>query len=112
MSSFCFADELKTVIVMFRHGDRTPSRKSFKLLGEKEKYSDLINIGYSALTNKGKNRMYNVGRYMRNRYEHFLTSNPQEIHIKSAMLDRCLVSAELVAAGMYPPSGQFVWNKD
>ncbi|RWS20449.1 testicular acid phosphatase-like isoform X2, partial [Leptotrombidium deliense] len=99
---------LKSVIALFRHGDRTPSEREYKILIGHENYTDLINVGYAALTNEGKNRMYNVGRFMRNRYRHFLTNNPQEIYIKSARLDRCLVSAELVAAGMYPPFDQFM----
>ncbi|RWS21710.1 prostatic acid phosphatase-like protein [Leptotrombidium deliense] len=61
---------------------------------------------------EGKNRMYSVGSFMRKRYVHFMTNNTQELLIKSLNLDRCLVSAELVAAGMYPPSGKFVWNKN
>ncbi|CAG2164341.1 unnamed protein product [Oppiella nova] len=93
---------------IFRHGDRSP------VLGfPTDPYSDESTYwpdGYHQLTLKGKQRMYSLGRYIRRRYDNFLGDSPREVYIRSSGKDRCLESAALVMAGLYPPKGRWAWD--
>nr|CAD7463397.1 unnamed protein product [Timema tahoe] len=68
----------------------------------------------SALFPKGKMSMFELGKLFRQRYQGFLSRlySPKEMHMESSANDRCLMSAELVLAGLYPPIGSQVWNHD
>jgi hypothetical protein len=66
--------------------------------------SDWLN-GFEQLTNSGKIRMYNLGVYLRERYNGFLTDNIREIYARSRDLDRCIESTQLVLNGAYKPKG-------
>nr|CAI5833171.1 unnamed protein product [Callosobruchus analis] len=50
-------------------------------------------------------------KYLRERYKTFLSDQykHQEIHVMSSDIDRTIMSAELVLAGMYPPTKEDVW---
>nr|CAD7202037.1 unnamed protein product [Timema douglasi] len=63
---------------------------------------------------KGKMSMFELGNLFRQRYQGFLSRlySPKEMHMESSANDRCLMSAELVLAGLYPPIGSQVWNHD
>nr|CAI5833170.1 unnamed protein product [Callosobruchus analis] len=78
-------DELVAVATVFRHGDRSPL-VSFP----NDKYSR---------------------RYLRQRYKTFLSDQYkyQEIHVMSSDVDRTIMSAQLVLAGLYPPTKEDVW---
>jgi hypothetical protein len=51
--------------------------------------------------------MFKLGKYIRKRYENFLGTSPREVHIRSSAADRCLESAALVLAAIYPPEGRY-----
>nr|CAD7416747.1 unnamed protein product [Timema poppensis] len=65
-------------------------------------------------SHKGKMSMFELGKLFRQRYQGFLSRlySPKEMHMESSANDRCLMSAELVLAGLYPPIGSQVWNHD
>lgn len=64
----------------------------------------------------GKQQQYELGKFLRRRYEQLLgngTYNPSEkVYAVSSELDRTINSATLVLAGLFPPKNEQVWNKD
>lgn len=102
-------DTLKLVILIHRHGDRTPIKPY-----PRDPYNNASYWpdGWGELTIKGKQRMYNLGVYLAKRYRGFLGSSPLETYIRSSGSDRCLQSVSLVMAGLYPPESRWKWNKD
>ena len=96
---------LVRLAIVFRHGDRTPDDPY-----PNDPYADARNWpdGVGQLTTKGKKRMLDVGRFIRTRYQDFLSPDPLEVHARSSSVARCLSSAALVLAGAYPPSGRYV----
>ncbi|KAJ8916536.1 hypothetical protein NQ315_000178 [Exocentrus adspersus] len=103
-------DDLKAVVAVFRHGDRAPL-KPYTLDPYDETYWPL---GLGQLTNLGKKQAYSLGQWLRARYADYLPStyNRADIKVQSSNVDRCLMTAESVLAGLYPPEGAQVWNKD
>ena len=57
-------------------------------------------------------QMYRLGQFLRSRYNGYLNDlySTSEMIMKSSAHDRCLMSAEVVLAGLYPPVGYQVWN--
>ncbi|XP_075679224.1 prostatic acid phosphatase-like [Dermatophagoides pteronyssinus] len=99
---------LKLVILIHRHGDRTPIETY-----PRDPYRDGSKYwpdGWGQLTSNGKNRMYNLGLYLSKRYSNFLGQTPHEVSIRSSASDRCLESVELILAALYPPVGRWKWN--
>lgn len=60
----------------------------------------------------GKRTEYRFGQYLRRRYDKLIGPkySPNKVYIQSVDSDRCLQSAELAAAGIYPPNGDDIWN--
>ncbi|KAJ8975478.1 hypothetical protein NQ317_019806 [Molorchus minor] len=94
---------------MFRHGDRAPSISFPNDYYFDEKFWPM---GYGQLTNKGKARLYDLGKWLKERYKNFLHQNysPKDVYIRSTNADRCLMSAASVLAGLYPPKSSQIWN--
>ncbi|KAL3265838.1 hypothetical protein HHI36_010034 [Cryptolaemus montrouzieri] len=113
MSTVCEksnSDELLALTVVHRHGDRTPI-----VFYPNDPYKDSsIWNGTAAgdLTNVGKQQMYELGKWMRARYDNFLskTYHKKEIYVLSSDEDRCIRSASALLAGLYPPVDTDVWN--
>ncbi|KAL1501596.1 hypothetical protein ABEB36_006893 [Hypothenemus hampei] len=103
-------DELKAVVVLFRHGDRSPlsSWPNDIYYGNSTLWPD----GYGQLNNLGKERHYRLGQWFRERYDGFLPKryNHNDIYIQSTDVDRTLMSAASNLAGLYPPLDDQVWN--
>ncbi len=57
---------------------------------------------------------YNLGKYLRQRYNGFLseTYDENDIYVRSSDVDRTLMSAMSNLAGLYPPQDGQVWNPD
>lgn len=58
--------------------------------------------------------MYQLGKFLRTRYDKFLgpiyTDDIMEVH--STGFGRTRKSALLVLSGLWPPTGEQIWNKD
>ncbi|CAG7824764.1 unnamed protein product [Allacma fusca] len=81
---------LKSVQIVFRHGERTP-RISYESSGE------------SKLTNKGKKEILELGQYVQKRYRNFLKSDVdrRSVNFISSDMDRTLESASVFAYGLF-----------
>lgn len=102
---------LETVVVLYRHGDRTPVDPY-----PTDPYKDRSNwpVGFGQLTPRGKMMQFNLGKYLRKRYENFLSDQYDEndIYVRSSDVDRTLMSAMSNLAGLYPPKDNQIWNAD
>ncbi|KAK5649215.1 hypothetical protein RI129_000244 [Pyrocoelia pectoralis] len=117
IESYKTHDSLKLLHVLFRHGDRTPVKFRYPTDPyKKEKYDP---YGFSQLTNTGKQRAYNLGKWLRRRYDFFLnrTYSTKELSAYTTNTSRSKASLSLVLAGLYPPKGtalewdmQLNWN--
>ncbi|KAG9509422.1 Cytohesin-1 [Fragariocoptes setiger] len=68
--------------------------------------------GFGNMTNAGRLRMFNLGKFLRSRYSTFLSDNFREVYSRSSDVDRCIESSQAVMAGMYPPTERLSWNPD
>lgn len=62
---------------------------------------------------EGKKRVYNVGKWLRERYAEFLSEyySERDIIVWSTDSDRTLMSASLCLAGLYPPKDHQIWDE-
>lgn len=66
--------------------------------------------GYGQLTITGKQKIYKLGQSIASKYSKFLPSNPHEVYIQSFDDTPCFESAEVLAAGIFPPVDRWIWN--
>lgn len=95
---------------IFRHGERN-IEKSYP----NDPYSDESTYwpeGFGALTNSGKQQSYELGKYLRTKYHKIIgqSYSPKKVFIQSTDFDRTLMSAQTVAAALFPPTGQEIWH--
>lgn len=106
--------DLVQAFVIFRHGDRTPDQEELELYSNPdEKYKDVFfPHGKKALTNKGKQRGYLVGQYLRKRYDGLVSRLylPEEITIRTTEYARTKMTALTALAALYPPLPAQQWN--
>ncbi|XP_062980799.1 prostatic acid phosphatase-like [Elgaria multicarinata webbii] len=102
--------ELKFVILIYRHGDRTPIENYPNSLYNESTWPQ----GFGQLTKIGMRQQYELGQYIKKRYSNFLSAayEREEILIKSSETDRTIMSAQANLAGMYPPAGDQIWNPE
>lgn len=57
---------------------------------------------------------YALGQWLRRRYTYLLSStfNVNDIYVQSSDVDRTLMSAQSTLAGLYPPLGNRIWNRN
>ncbi|XP_039288747.1 prostatic acid phosphatase isoform X1 [Nilaparvata lugens] len=105
------SDSLKLVIVVHRHGERTPTR-----FYKNDPYSNVEKYwpeGLGQLTTGGKSQMYKVGQLLRKRYfKHIPKFSVDTVRVFSSDADRCLMSAGTLLAGMFPPTTDQQWTTD
>ncbi|XP_031632797.1 prostatic acid phosphatase-like [Contarinia nasturtii] len=70
--------------------------------------------GFGELTKVGKKQLFDLGKYLRQRYQKLIGPHysSKKVYIYSTNMDRALMSAESLAAGMFPPSGDAIWNDE
>ncbi|XP_049875552.1 venom acid phosphatase Acph-1-like [Pectinophora gossypiella] len=104
--------ELKRVFVIFRHGDRTPDEEELAFTPTIDYTNIFFPYGPKALTNKGKERAYYVGLYLRTRYNGLLSSLylPEEITVRTTDYARTKMTALAALAGLYPPQQVQKWH--
>ncbi|KAJ6641619.1 Testicular acid phosphatase like, partial [Pseudolycoriella hygida] len=104
-------DRLIFAHVIFRHGERNIN-KSFPK--DPYKNESFWPGGFGALTNAGKKEVYELGKYLRRRYANLIGQHysSDEFYIQSTDYDRTLMSAQVLAAGIFPPTGEQIWNEN
>src|SRR5581483_3545657 len=68
--------------------------------------------GFGELISKGKERMCEFGKKLRERYAGYLSETPKEVYARSSSDRRCIESAQCLLAGLYPPIGRWIWSKE
>ncbi|VVC90340.1 unnamed protein product [Leptidea sinapis] len=106
---------LLAAFVVFRHGDRTPDQDELDKFPSKEHYNDEIYFPYGkkALTNKGKQRAYLVGQYLRHRYNNTILSPmylPDETYIQTTNYARTQMTVLTALAALFEPTPAQKWN--
>lgn len=74
--------------------------------------SDFAPYGWGQLTNTGKLNLYNLGIFLRKKYDGYLGDlyTPDICHIQTTDVTRTKMSAQLLSAGMWPPSDATKWG--
>ncbi|XP_044761304.1 testicular acid phosphatase homolog [Coccinella septempunctata] len=109
---FTNCDKLLAVTSLVRHGERLGSYEGFD---PNDPNIDIrMENPSDQLLNLGVEELYNVGLWLRHHYSDFLRLkyDPKEIYVQSIDFDRCLMSAGALLAGLYPPVGDEVWNRN
>ncbi|XP_065159474.1 prostatic acid phosphatase-like [Atheta coriaria] len=103
-------ETLQLVHVLFRHGERSPSSSYTNDPYKNHKWPG----GWDQLSITGKKQEYALGLELRRRYQNFLQNeyDPRVFLMESSYADRCLMSAQLLLAGLFPPSGGEIWNEN
>ncbi|XP_063922293.1 prostatic acid phosphatase-like isoform X2 [Zophobas morio] len=102
-------DDLLAVVVIYRHGDRTPIQP---YPTDPYRNASYWPVGFGQLTNLGKMQHYLLGKWLRDRYASFLSPHYSEkdFYLRSTDADRTLMSAEANLAGLYPPHADQIWD--
>lgn len=99
--------ELIQANLLWRHGDRS-SRSTYP----NDPYKNVWKDGSMQLTERGMAQEYDLGIFLRSKYGHLLSGKYREgeIYLQSTNIDRTLMSAQCVAAGLYSPNNVTKWN--
>uniref|UniRef100_A0A1E1WMB7 acid phosphatase n=1 Tax=Pectinophora gossypiella TaxID=13191 RepID=A0A1E1WMB7_PECGO len=110
--------QLVLAFVVHRHGDRAPDADELSLSDEQEKIRNLTRLeGLEGLTNLGKRRAYQIGKYIKQRYGPQglgLISNlylQDDIAIRSTDKERTKMTALVAMAAVYPPEVEQQWDE-
>ncbi|GLV41159.1 uncharacterized protein CBL_04683 [Carabus blaptoides fortunei] len=104
-------NSLLMVHALFRHGERTSD--SFYPTDPYINHT-FYPMGKGGLTNRGKQQEYDLGAFLRKRYDNFLGDvyTNDIMDVRSTGFLRTRMSAQLVLAGLWPPSEKQKWNGD
>lgn len=96
------------VILLFRHGDRSPAN-----VYPTYPYVSAWPQGLGQLTTLGMQEQYELGTFVKQRYiPGYLSAayRRNETYIRSTDIDRTIMSALAQLSAIFPPSGDQVWN--
>ena len=95
---------LRLLQIVHRHGDRTP--RKFLPNDPYKDESVYWPMGLEKLTLKGKDRMFKVGKYIRENYNDYLGNEKSSghIYVRSSSVSRCIESTSALLEGVYKPS--------
>ncbi|TGZ74986.1 hypothetical protein CRM22_000626 [Opisthorchis felineus] len=98
--SLLSVSQLQHLHILFRHGDRTPIHD---MLHTSVPFEKTWPLGPGQLTEQGIVQEFQLGQWIRQRYDGYIPSiyNGSELHMRSTDIDRTLMSAQAVAAGIY-----------
>ncbi|KAJ0181342.1 hypothetical protein K1T71_003427 [Dendrolimus kikuchii] len=101
---------LRLVIVLFRHGARTPIFMYNSDPFKNYQWPD----GRGSLTNVGKLQLFELGKKYRSYYANFLPEEyyEKDVFVRSSDKSRCLMSAYTFLAGLYPPTEKQLWHPE
>uniref|UniRef100_A0A0A9XGP6 acid phosphatase n=2 Tax=Lygus hesperus TaxID=30085 RepID=A0A0A9XGP6_LYGHE len=103
-------NSLKQLHVIFRHGERTPASTYPNDPYINEKF---LPYGWGHLTNVGKINPYKQGQWLRENYGDFIGEySSQTVEVHSTEVYRAQMTAGAFCAGLFPPIGDQIWNKD
>lgn len=93
---------LRQVLLVHRHGDRTPIKLHYKDPLANEPFWKFH--GYGQLTNRGKERIHMLGNLIRQRYKKFIKKSVSKSMIvsRSSGSPRCVESAQLFLSAFLP----------
>ncbi|XP_018561726.1 prostatic acid phosphatase-like isoform X2 [Anoplophora glabripennis] len=101
--------QLELLHVVMRHGIRTPASTY-----PNDPYVNhtFYPVGWGQLTNEGKVQLYDIGKFLRERYGDFLGNHysPDLYYTQSTDVDRTKASMQLVNAGLWPPEETQKWG--
>lgn len=62
----------------------------------------------------GKQQVYQLGQQLREMYQKLIGAHysPNKVYFRSTDFDRTLMSAQLIAAGLFPPSADEIWHEE
>ncbi|KAJ8916535.1 hypothetical protein NQ315_000177 [Exocentrus adspersus] len=107
-------DELLSVVVVFRHGNKMPKQEYFDVYPNNPWMNPELwnNSDLGSVTNASKISIYERGKWLRQRYTELLPEkySKRSVRVRSSDSDRVLASAQLLLAGLYPPKDADVWN--
>ncbi|OXU21381.1 hypothetical protein TSAR_006620 [Trichomalopsis sarcophagae] len=104
--------EVKQVSVVFRHGDRAPGNFIKSIPNDLHRNKTFYPMGLGGLTNNGKSRVYNLGKFLRSSYDDLL--GPvyliNDVEAMSTDSPRARMSLQMALAGLYPPRPIQQWD--
>jgi lysosomal acid phosphatase len=102
---------LRFVHAIWRHGDRTPT---ILIPGDPGNNASTWALGLGELTKEGLAQEYGLGRFLRNRYDGFLSKeySPFQIYVRSSDYNRTLTSAQANMAALFSPGMDEVFEKN
>ncbi|XP_058467681.1 lysosomal acid phosphatase [Malaya genurostris] len=94
---------LRMIAIMFRHGDRSPTEFYPNDPHRNHQWTG----GLGALSERGSQQMYSLGKNLRPRYYRLLPPNglysKENMYVISSYAERCVMSAQSFMAGFLPP---------
>ncbi|KAJ0172519.1 hypothetical protein K1T71_011658 [Dendrolimus kikuchii] len=110
--------QLLFAMAINRHGERSPDSDEASLSDDPERIRNITYIeGPEGLTNVGKRRAYQIGKFYRQRYGsqgHNLISNlyfRDEIALRSTEKERTKMTIMIAMAAAYPPEVEQQWDE-
>ncbi|XP_028026361.1 prostatic acid phosphatase-like [Bombyx mandarina] len=113
-------DDMELLMVYFvnRHGERAPDDVELSLSDQQEELKSLTHVeGPEGLTNVGKRRAYQIGKFIRQRYGSEGSKILSKVYLKDEILvrstdkDRTKMTALVAMSAAYPPEPVQQWDE-